>query len=64
MNSLATFVTTTLAMLQGRVDRKDKGATMVEYGLIVALIAIVVIVAVTAIGTNLSALFNSIAGSL
>jgi pilus assembly protein Flp/PilA len=39
----------------------EEGATMVEYGLMVALIAVVCIVAVTAIGTNLSGLFNYIA---
>ena len=41
--------------------RSDRGATAVEYGLMVALIAVVVIVAVTALGTNLSALFNTVA---
>ncbi|GAC1357907.1 MAG: hypothetical protein NVSMB31_18360 [Vulcanimicrobiaceae bacterium] len=42
----------------------DDGATMVEYGLIVALIAVVCIVAVTAVGGNLSALFNNVSGSV
>ncbi|GFP22665.1 hypothetical protein HKBW3S09_00133 [Candidatus Hakubella thermalkaliphila] len=42
----------------------EKGATAVEYGLIVALIAIVIIVAVTAVGGNLSALFLRIAEAL
>lgn len=41
--------------------RDDRGATAVEYGLMVALIAVVVIVAVTLLGTNLSALFNTVA---
>jgi len=41
--------------------RSDRGATAVEYGLMVALIAVVVIVAVTLLGTNLSALFNTVA---
>jgi pilus assembly protein Flp/PilA len=41
--------------------RSDKGATAVEYGLMVALIAIVVIGAVTLLGTNLSTLFQSVA---
>ena len=44
--------------------RDEQGVTMVEYGLMVALIAIVCIVAVTAIGTNLSALFNKVATSV
>ena len=44
--------------------RDDRGATAVEYGLMVALIAIVIIVAVKALGTNLSTLFNNTATSL
>ena len=42
----------------------ESGATMVEYGLMLALIAIVCIVAVGTVGSNASALFNSIAGYL
>ena len=44
--------------------RDEEGATMVEYGLLVALIAIVALLAVTAIGKNLSTLFNTVAGTL
>ena len=46
------------------LSRDDRGATAVEYGLMVALIAAVIIIAVTAIGTNLSTLFSSVAGKL
>jgi pilus assembly protein Flp/PilA len=42
-------------------SRKDDGATAVEYGLIVSLIAIVIIAGVTAVGTNLLGLFNNVA---
>ena len=44
--------------------RNDRGATAVEYGLMVALIALVVIGAVTALGTNLSTLFQSVAAKV
>ena len=44
--------------------RDERGATAVEYGLMVALIAIVIIVAVTLLGTNLSKIFNSTASSV
>ena len=44
--------------------RSDRGATAVEYGLMVALIAIVIIVAVSLLGTNLSKLFNGVATSV
>ena len=42
----------------------EEGQAMAEYGLILALIAVVVITAVTLIGTNLDAKFNAIAGAL
>ncbi len=40
--------------------RDEEGASAVEYGLLVALIAAVIIVAVTAIGTNMSAKFTTV----
>lgn len=49
-------------MIIGRDE--EEGATAVEYGLMVALIAIVIITAVTLLGTNLTALFNDIAGKI
>jgi pilus assembly protein Flp/PilA len=44
--------------------RDEEGATMVEYGLLVALIAMVALVAVTVLGRNLSTLFSTVAGSV
>jgi pilus assembly protein Flp/PilA len=44
--------------------RDESGATAIEYGLIAALIAVVIITAVTAVGTNLSGTFNTIAGKV
>ena len=43
---------------------EEEGATAVEYGLMVSLIAVVIICAVALIGTNLSTMFNGVAGSL
>ena len=43
---------------------RDEGATAVEYGLMVALIAVVIIVAVTALGSKLSGLFTSVSSSI
>ncbi|MBP6020558.1 MAG: Flp family type IVb pilin [Burkholderiaceae bacterium] len=42
----------------------EEGATAIEYGLIAGLIAVVIIAGVTAIGTDLEALFQSISGTL
>ncbi len=47
-----------------RFVREEEGATMVEYGLMVALIAIVCIVAVAAVGTQLNTKFSNVSGSI
>ena len=44
--------------------KSERGASAVEYGLLVALIAIVIIVAVTLLGGNLSAIFDKTAKSI
>lgn len=48
------------AVLQSRLVREDKGATAVEYGLIVGLIAIAIIAAVIALGGTLNGLFENV----
>jgi pilus assembly protein Flp/PilA len=47
-----------------RFVKNESGATAIEYGLIVALIAVVIIGAVTTVGTNLSTKFNTVATSI
>ena len=42
----------------------ESGATAIEYGLIVALIAVVIITAVTTLGTKLNTAFETINGKL
>jgi pilus assembly protein Flp/PilA len=44
--------------------REEEGATAIEYGLIASLIAVVIILAITAIGTNLSNTFNTVASNI
>jgi pilus assembly protein Flp/PilA len=59
------FTATVLGLVEGRLDeRRDRGATAVEYGLMVGLIAVVIIVAVTALGGQLTGLFESVTSSL
>jgi pilus assembly protein Flp/PilA len=52
MNRLALFL------------RDESGATAIEYGLIAALIAVVIITAVAAVGTNLSGTFNTVSSAV
>ncbi len=59
------FLVTLQNMVTERVEAtKDRGATAVEYGLMVALIAVVIIAAVTLLGTNLRDKFGSVANSI
>jgi pilus assembly protein Flp/PilA len=60
------YVLSVLGLVQRRFDgqKKDSGATAVEYGLLVGLIAIVIIVGVSALGGRLQAIFLAISKSL
>ena len=50
---------------QIKAFRKDeKGATMVEYGLVVAVIALVAVVGAKTLGTDLSTFFSTLGGTL
>jgi pilus assembly protein Flp/PilA len=50
--------------LRGQRRPRRQHATAIEYGLIAALISVVIIAAVTLVGTQLSAVFNGIAAAL
>jgi len=50
--------------LQERVAHDERGATMVEYGILVALIAAVSILVITTIGTDIQAAFQTIADNI
>ena len=58
MNSVSIAPEETLGLATATL-RDERGATAVEYGLMVALIAVAIIVAVTAVGDQLVALFNN-----
>ncbi len=47
-----------------RFTSEERGATAVEYGLMVGLIAVVIIAAVTLLGSKLTNLFNGVAGKV
>ncbi|HEY7061763.1 MAG TPA: tail fiber domain-containing protein [Chloroflexota bacterium] len=54
----------TLTALRARLDARDEGQGMVEYGLIIAAVAIAVIVAVFALGPKIADMFNQAGASL
>jgi pilus assembly protein Flp/PilA len=59
----ATFVSL-IALAEDRLKREEKGATAVEYGLMVGLIAVVIIAAVVILGNKLNGLFELIGTKL
>jgi pilus assembly protein Flp/PilA len=46
------------------MKKNEEGQDLLEYALLVALIALVAVGAVTAAGTQVSAIFNQIAGAI
>jgi pilus assembly protein Flp/PilA len=47
-----------------RLRREEEGAALVEYGMLVGLIAVICVVAVTTLGTEVSTAFSNIANAL
>ncbi len=59
MNTISALVTYLTS-----VTRDEEGASMVEYGLLIAFIALIALVGVTLLGETLSDFFTGIAGDL
>jgi pilus assembly protein Flp/PilA len=66
VNRAAALFTTLILIGSERLSaaRKDRGATAVEYGLLVGLIAVVIIIAVGLLGGKLKDLFNAVTGAM
>ncbi len=60
MNNLFNSLYDLVSMLVIRM-RSEKGQTMAEYGILIGVIALVVVVAAVLLGGNISAAFNSAA---
>jgi pilus assembly protein Flp/PilA len=53
-----------MCKLINRFRREEDGAALVEYGMLVGLIAVICVVAVTTLGTEVSTAFSNIASVL
>jgi pilus assembly protein Flp/PilA len=62
--NIYTALVSLVAVAQDRLKSDEKGATAVEYGLMVGLIAVVIIAAVSLLGEQLEALFTSVSDEL
>ena len=60
MVSMLAFV----AGVKNKLESNERGATMVEYGIMVALIAVIVIVAVGPLGVRIAAMFANVTAGL
>ncbi len=63
MNMYVALQTGLLNLRENMADR-DRGATAVEYGLMVALIAGVIVLAVTALGVKVNLIFTTVTGQI
>ncbi len=61
---LINYVRTALALKLNELKFDKRAVTAIEYALIAALIAVVIITAVTTLGKNVSATFNKVASEL
>lgn len=64
MTSLMVSMTAFIAGIKDRLTREEKGATMVEYGIMVAFIAVIVMAAVIVLGPKIAALFTSVSNAI
>jgi pilus assembly protein Flp/PilA len=60
-NMLANYVRTALAVKLNELKVDKRAVTAIEYALIAALIAVVIIGAVSSLGTHISSTFNTVA---
>jgi pilus assembly protein Flp/PilA len=60
MTSLMLSMVSFVAGIKNRLSSEEKGATMVEYGIMVALIAVIVLAAVGPLGIAIRTMFEGV----
>lgn len=64
MNAFIATLNSVLHTVRARINTDEKGATMVEYGIMVAFIAVLVMAAVIILGPQIAGLFTSVSNAL
>ena len=58
------YLTAAKKFVRKFITRQEEGATLAEYGLLLALIAVVCLGAITILGTKISAMFSTVADTI
>ena len=58
------YLTVARKFVRKFITRQEEGATLAEYGLLLALIAVVCLAAITTLGTKISTMFQTLATSI
>jgi pilus assembly protein Flp/PilA len=61
---MRTYLAAVKQFVNKYITRKEEGATLAEYGLLLALIAAVCLVAIKVLGTQISSMFSSLSSSI
>ena len=61
---MRTYLAAVKKFVSKYITRKEEGATLAEYGLLLALIAAVCLVAIKVLGTQISSMFSSLSSSI
>ena len=60
---MSAYFSALIHVITGKLTKTERGATAVEYGIMVALIAVAILVTVTTLGGQLDALFGSVSAA-
>lgn len=61
---MSKYLTSARKFVTKYITRKEEGATLAEYGLLLALIAVICIAAIALLGNKISTMFSTLAGSI
>jgi pilus assembly protein Flp/PilA len=64
MNAFIATLTSVFYTVKSRLESNERGATMVEYGIMVAFIAVIVMAAVIVLGPKVADLFTQVSTAL
>ena len=61
---MRTYLAAVKKFVSKYITRKEEGATLAEYGLLLALIAAVCLIAIKVLGTQISSMFSTLSSSI